>query len=85
MILEDTRSGTAVVVTGHIKCQENINFEYVVDNGFGFKCENPGLIYDELKNFIDSGKINDCLKSVLSADYNDGAEIIADFVDSVEL
>lgn len=81
MILEGARSATAIVVTGHIKGQENNNYEYVVKNGFGFKCENPDKIYNELNQFITSGKINECLTNVLKAECNDGAEIIANYID----
>lgn len=76
MILEGVKSGTTVVVTGHIKGQENRNYEYVIKNDFGFKCENPNKIYHKLKEFIDSGKINDCLQNVLNADCSNGTEII---------
>ncbi len=80
MILEGARSGTAIVITGYIKGQENENYEYVVDNNFGFKCDNPRNIYVELNNFIKSKKLDECLKNVISADCNDGAKIISDFI-----
>ena len=83
MILEGARSATAIVVTGHIKGQENKNYEYVVKNKFGFKCENPKKIYSELNNFINNGHLQDCLKNVLNAKCNDGAEIIANYIDNV--
>ena len=80
MILEGARSATAIVVTGHIKGQENKNYEYVTKNDFGFKCENPNEIYSKLDNFIKSGKLEKCLKNVLEADCNNGAEIIANYI-----
>ena len=80
MILEGIRSGTAVVVTGHIKGQEDNNYQYVVKNNFGFKCENPDEIYDELNEFISSSKLNDCLKNVLNSDCTNGDEIISDYI-----
>lgn len=82
MILEGTRSGTAVVVTGYIKGQENDNYKYVVDNNFGFKCDNPKKIYTQLNDFIKSHKLDECLKNVISADYNDGTKIISDYIKS---
>lgn len=82
MMLEATRSGSAVVVTGHIQGQENSNYEYITKNNYGFKCENPKYIYNELKDFISSGNLNNCLKNVLSADFNNGAEIVANYINS---
>lgn len=82
MILEGARSATSIVITGHIKGQENKNYEYVVKNKFGFKCENPKKIYAELENFITNGNLENCLKNVLNAKCNDGAEIIANYIDT---
>lgn len=78
MLLEGTRSGTAVVVTGHIPGQEVHNYKYIVDNGFGIKCENPNKIYEELNSFISSKKLNECLKNVTHIKYNDGTHIIVE-------
>ena len=80
MILEGARSATAIVVTGHIKGQENKNYEYVVKNNFGFKCENPNKIYTELNDFIESGRLEECLKNVVKSDCNNGATIIANYI-----
>lgn len=80
MILEGARSGTAVVITGYIKGQENENYEYVVDNNIGFKCDNPRKIYVELDEFIKSKRLDECLKNVISADCNDGVKIISDYI-----
>ena len=80
MILEATRSGTSIVITGYIRGQENDNYEYVVDNHFGFKCDNPKKIYTQLDNFIRSHEIDNCLKNVISADCNDGTKIITDYI-----
>ncbi len=80
MILEATKSATAIVITGHVLGQENNNYEYVVKNNFGFKCENPSKIYNELHTFIESKKLNKCLENVLQADCNNGAKIIANYI-----
>ena len=80
MILEGARSATAIVVTGHIKGQENYNYEYVTKNNFGFKCEDPNKIYDQLNEFINSKKLDECLTNVLKSECNNGAEIIADYI-----
>lgn len=81
MILESEKSGSAIVVTGHIKGQENRNYEYVIDNHFGFKCEDPEMIYDELNRFISSTTLNECLTNVLKSNCHDGAELIANYID----
>lgn len=80
MILEGTRSGTVVVVTGYIKGQENDNYQYIVDNNYGFQCTDPNKIYKQLYELIHTKKIEIYLKNVISADCNDGAKIIADYV-----
>lgn len=82
MLLEGARSATAIVVTGHIKGQENKNYEYVTKNNFGFKCENPKKIYNKLNEFITTSKLDECLTSVLNADCNNGAEIITNYIDT---
>ena len=80
MINEAVRSGTVVVVTGHIRGQENNNYRFVVDNNFGIKCENPNKIFDELNGLINSSKLETCLKSVVQYDYKNGAEIVAKYI-----
>lgn len=82
MILEAAKSATAVVITGHIKGQENYNYEYIVKNNFGFKCENPKEIYNKLNTFIKSQNLNECLKNVLKSDCNNGSEFIVNYIDS---
>lgn len=80
MLLEGSRSGTAIVVTGHIPGQEAENYRYVTENGFGFRCENPALIKEQLTNFITSHQLEQCLARTLFADCNDGAKIIVDHI-----
>ncbi len=82
MILEGAKSATAVVITGNIKGQENNNYQYIVKNNFGFKCDNPNKIYDKLNAFILSSELEECLKNVLKADCNNGAEFIANYIHS---
>ena len=77
MLLEGTRSGSAVVVTGHIPGQEAKNYEYITKNGYGIRCENPKNLFVAVSNLINSGEINNCFKNVLKAECNDGAKVIA--------
>ncbi len=82
MILEAARSGTAIIVTDYIKGQENYNYEYVVNNDFGFKCTNPNEIYKKITNFIDTHKLEKCLNNVINSDCNNGASIIAEYINN---
>ena len=81
LLLEGSRSGTAMVVTGHTPGQRAENYRYVTENGFGFRCENPALIKEQLTEFINSHELEQCLARTLFADGNDGAQIIADQID----
>lgn len=80
MLLEGAKSSTAIVVTGHIKGQENHNYEYVTKNNFGFKCENPNKIYKELKDFIEGPKLKESLNNVLKSECNSGTNIIVNYI-----
>ncbi len=80
MILEATRSATAVVISGHIKGQENWNYEFIEKNNFGFKCYEPRKIYKKLYNFINSSELSNCLKNVLNAESSNGVEFISNYI-----
>lgn len=79
VIIESIRSGTAIVICGHIHGQEDDNYRYVIENGYGIKCEDPERIYDELSSFINDG-LKDCLDSIAGKQIGNGAEYIADYV-----
>ena len=82
MILEAARSGTSIIVTDYIRGQENYNYEYVVKNHFGFKCTNPDEIYNKIIEFINSHQLEECLNNVMNSDCNNGASVIAEFIDA---
>ncbi len=82
MMVEAIRSKTCVVVTGHIEGQENKNFEYVLKNELGIKCENPKKIYNELNELINSKKLDNCLKNLANFEIPNGADIIADYINT---
>ena len=48
MILEAVKMCVPVLITGHILGQEEKNYKYIVDNGYGLKCESP----DKLDNAL---------------------------------
>jgi processive 1,2-diacylglycerol beta-glucosyltransferase len=79
VIVESIHSDTAIVVTGHIHGQEDDNYRYVVDHGFGIKCEDPSRIYDELNKLISSGKLDQCLENMAKYEIDNGAEFIAEY------
>ena len=79
-ILEAVRSGTAVVITGHIIGHEAHNYEYILQNGYGIRCEDPRRIYEELDELIKSGKLKKCLENTISDELTSGAERIAEYV-----
>lgn len=81
MLLEGTRSGTAVVVTGHIPGQEAQNYKYITENGYGIKCENPNKIFALVDNMIKSKELQTYLNNVVTTKYNNGAEMIAKEID----
>ena len=81
MILEGTKSGTAVIVTGHIPGQEAKNYTYITDNGYGLKCENPAKIAETLENFISSGELEKALERTLHSDFNDGTGIMCQTIE----
>ena len=80
VITEAVRSGTAVVITGHIKGQENYNYQFVTSNGYGLKCEDPDNIYAVLFDFIYAQKLKVCLDRIVRHKISNGAEFIADYV-----
>lgn len=80
VIIESIRSGTAIVISGHIHGQEDNNYKYVVDNGYGIKCEDPEKIYEVLNDFIGEGKLEKCLENIAEHEISNGAEFIADYV-----
>ncbi len=80
MLLEAVKSSTVVIVTGHILGQENYNYQYIVENKYGLKCEKTNEIYKVLQSFIQSNKVNQYLKFVHNANLIDGAEFITNFI-----
>ncbi len=80
IITEAVRSATAVIITGHIKGQENHNYEFILENGYGLKCEDPSMIAKELSWFIESGKLEMCLENIVKNPVRNGAEFIAGYV-----
>lgn len=80
MLLEGTRSGTAVIVTGHIPGQEAKNYQYITANHCGARCENPRKIRALVQGWLDRGLLPEYLQNTLHAGGNDGAKIIADYI-----
>lgn len=82
VIAESIRSGTVIVVTGHIRGQEDHNYRFVTENGYGIRCEDPEKIYETLKDMISSGALERCLQNLVKHEIGNGAEFIADYISS---
>ena len=80
MLLEGTRSGTAVIVTGHIPGQEAKNYQYITANQCGARCENPSKIRALVQSWIETDTLQKYLANALKAGGNDGTQIIADYI-----
>ena len=77
MILEGTRSGTPVIVTGHIPGQEAHNYRYITENEYGKKCEKPEEIRALLEKMTEPDNLQRYFDNLTTSKYNDGAEAIA--------
>ena len=80
IIAEAIRSDTAIVLTGHIHGQEDHNYRYVLEQGFGIRCEKPSEIYALLKRFIESGELKRCLETLIVRQTDNGADRIAEHI-----
>lgn len=80
MLLEGIRSGTAVVVTGHIPGQENKNYQYITNNHCGARCENPHQIRTLIQSWMEQGTLQKYLANTLCVASHDGAKIITDYI-----
>lgn len=80
MMLEAVRMCVPVLITGHILGQEEDNYQYVVENDYGLKCESPTELDDALQRLF----ANDCelLKTMSRNEQNcrdtHGATVIAE-------
>lgn len=48
MILEAVKMCVPVLITGHILGQEEKNYQYIVENGYGLRCDSPKKLDDAL-------------------------------------
>lgn len=80
VIVESIRSGSVLVITGHIHGQEDNNYRYVVENGYGIKCEDPDRIYEQLYELINTDRLKKCLQNIADHEINNGAEFIANYI-----
>ena len=80
MLLEGTRSGTVVIVTGHIPGQEAKNYQYITANKCGARCENPAKIRALVESWIKTDTLQQYLVNALSAGGNNGTQTIADYI-----
>ena len=80
IITEALYSATPIVITGHIKGQENYNYRYVTDHGFGVKCEDPDKIAGVLED-LRNGDLEKYRRIIIAHKIKNGADVIADYID----
>ncbi|MBQ6477817.1 MAG: hypothetical protein IJI44_00460 [Erysipelotrichaceae bacterium] len=81
IITEALYSATPIVITGHIKGQENYNYRYVTEHGFGVKCEDPGKISKVLED-LTNGDLEKYRQIIIAHKIKNGADSIAAYIDS---
>ncbi len=80
VIVEAIRSGTAIIITGHIHGQEDDNYRFVTENGYGVRCEDPDRIFKTLSEMIHKGQLEKVLHNISVHGIDNGAEFIADYI-----
>jgi len=54
IILEAVKMCVPVLITGHILGQEEKNYQYIVENGYGLKCDSPKELSDALVRLFEN-------------------------------
>ena len=54
MILEAVKMCVPVLITGHILGQEEKNYQYIVENGYGLKCDSPKKLNNALDRLFEN-------------------------------
>ena len=54
IILEAVKMCVPVIITGHILGQEEENYQYIVENGYGLKCDSPKELSETLDKLFDN-------------------------------
>jgi len=54
MILEAVKMCVPVLITGHIPGQEEKNYQYIVENGYGLKCGSPKELSNALERLFEN-------------------------------
>jgi len=54
MILEAVKMCVPVLITGHILGQEEKNYQYIVENGYGLKCNSPKKLSGALERLFEN-------------------------------
>jgi len=54
MILEAVKMLVPVLITGHILGQEEKNYQYIVENGYGLRCDSPKKLSDALNRLFEN-------------------------------
>ena len=82
MILEAVKMCVPVLITGHILGQEEKNYKYIVDNGYGLKCESPDKLDNALKKLFqnDFKLLKEISLNQQSCTDVGGAKVVAEYL-----
>ena len=79
IVLEAVRMCVPILITGHILGQEEENHNYVIENGYGLKCESPGELEQALQTLLHNGRelMSQFSNSERTCADTDGAAVVA--------
>ena len=79
MMLEAVSMCVPILITGHILGQEEENYTYVVDNGYGMKCESPAEFESALNTILvdDADSLSRMRANEMACKDTNGAPVIA--------
>jgi len=86
MILESVKMCVPVLITGHILGQEEKNYQYIVENGYGLKCDSPRALSNALERLFanDYELLKEFSHNEQSCNDTAGATVIAEHLLKVQ-
>jgi len=79
MILEAVKMCVPVLITGHIPGQEEKNYQYIVENGYGLRCKSSGELSNALERLFanDYALLKELSRNQQGCRDTSGADIVA--------
>jgi len=79
MILEAVKMCVPVLITGHIPGQEEKNYQYIVENGYGLKCDSPKRLSNALDRLFENDykMLKEFFRNEQCCNDTSGAEAVA--------